>query len=70
VFKNRVVRRIFEPKREEVPGVCRIPQNEELRNLYASPNIIRVIKSSEIRVGGNVARRGEMGNSKFLWGKP
>jgi hypothetical protein len=44
VFENRVFRRIFRPKREEVAGRWRILHNEELHSLYASPNIIRVIK--------------------------
>jgi hypothetical protein len=44
LFENRVLRRIFGPKREEVAGVWRRLHNEELHNLYASPNIIRAIK--------------------------
>jgi hypothetical protein len=46
VFENRVLRRIYEPKREEVAGVYRILHNEELRNLYASPNVM-VISQGE-----------------------
>jgi hypothetical protein len=49
MFENRVLRRIFGPKREEVAGGWRRLRNEELHNLYASPNIIRVIKSKRIR---------------------
>jgi hypothetical protein len=49
VFKNRVLRRIFGPKRDEVTGEWRRLHNEELYDLYLSPNIIRVIKSSRIR---------------------
>jgi hypothetical protein len=45
VSENRLLRRIFGPKRDEVGGGWRRLQNEELRNLYASPDIIRVIKS-------------------------
>jgi hypothetical protein len=45
VFEKRVVRRIFGPKREEVAGGWRSLHNEELHNLYASPNIIRVMRS-------------------------
>jgi hypothetical protein len=43
VFENRVLRRIFGPKRENVLGGCRRLHNEELHNLYTSPNVIRVI---------------------------
>jgi hypothetical protein len=49
VPENRVLRRIFGPKREEVVGGWRRLHNEELHNLYASPNIIRVIKSRRMR---------------------
>jgi hypothetical protein len=49
LFENRVLRRIFGPKREEVVGGWSRLHNEELHNLYASPNIIRVIKSRRIR---------------------
>jgi hypothetical protein len=45
VFENRVLRRIFRPKRDEVTGECRRLHNKELYALYSSPNIIRVIKS-------------------------
>jgi hypothetical protein len=45
VFENRVLRRIFGPKRDEVTGEWRKVDNEELHNLYSSPNIIRQIKS-------------------------
>jgi hypothetical protein len=45
VFENRVLRRIFGPKRDEVKGDWRKLHNEELHNLYSSPNIIRMIKS-------------------------
>ena len=48
MFKNRVLRRIFGPKRDEVTGECRKVQNEKLNDLYSSPNIVRVKKSSEI----------------------
>jgi hypothetical protein len=47
VFENRVLRRIFRAKREEVAGGWRRLHNEELRNLYASPNIFRVVESQE-----------------------
>jgi hypothetical protein len=49
VFENRVLRRIFGPKRDEVTGECRKLHNEELNDLYSSPNIVRVIKSRIMR---------------------
>jgi hypothetical protein len=49
VFENRVLRRIFGPKRDEVTGEWRKLHNEELRDLYTSPNIIKIIKSRRIR---------------------
>jgi hypothetical protein len=49
VFENRVLRRIFEPKREEVMGDWRKLHNEELHNLYSLPNIVRMIKSRRMR---------------------
>ena len=52
VFENRVLRRIFGPKRDEVTGEWRKLHNEELNNLYSSPNIARVIKSRRIRWAG------------------
>jgi hypothetical protein len=47
VFKNRVLRRIFGPERDEMTGEWRRLNNEEFNDLYSSPNIIRVIKSRE-----------------------
>jgi hypothetical protein len=71
VFENRVLRRMFEPKREEVEGYWRRLQNEELRNLYSSPNIIRVTKSRWMRWVGCTARMGIMRNAyKIFVGKP
>jgi hypothetical protein len=55
VFENRVLRRIFEPKRDEVIGGCRKLHNEELRNLFSSPSIIRMNKLRRMRRTGNVA---------------
>jgi hypothetical protein len=52
VFENRVLRRIFGPKRDELTGDWRKPHNEELHNLYSSPNIIRMIKSRRINGQG------------------
>jgi hypothetical protein len=54
VFENRVLRRIFGPKRQEVRGGWRRLHNEELHNLYTSPNIIRVIKSRRVGWAGHV----------------
>jgi len=59
VFENRVLRRIFGPKRGEVTGEWRKLRNGKLNNLYSSPNIVRVIKSRRMRWAGHVARMGE-----------
>ena len=59
VFENMVLRRIFVPRRYEVTGEWRRLHNEELSDLYSSPNIVRVIKSSRMRWAGHVARMGE-----------
>ena len=56
VFENRVLRKIFWPKRAEVTGEWRKLHNEELNDLYCSPNIVRVIKSKRMRWAGHVAR--------------
>jgi hypothetical protein len=71
VFENRVLRRIFGPKKDEVRGEWRKLHNEELNDLYCSPNIVRVIKSRRMRCAWNVTRmvRGEMFTG-FLVGKP
>jgi hypothetical protein len=58
VFENRVLRRIFGPKRDEVTGDWR-----KLHNLYSSPNIIRMIKSRRTRWAGHIARMGEKRNA-------
>jgi hypothetical protein len=58
VFENRVLRKIFGPKREE-DRLWRKLHNDELHNLYSSPNIVRVIKSRRIRWAGHVAHMGE-----------
>jgi hypothetical protein len=60
VFENRVRRRIFGPKTDEVTGDWRKLHNEELHGLYSSPSIVRVIKARRTRWAGNVARMGEV----------
>ena len=59
VFENRVLRRIFGPKRDEVTREWRKLHNEELNELYSSSNIVRVIKLRRMRWAGHVARMGE-----------
>jgi hypothetical protein len=59
VFENRVLRRVFGSKRDEVTGEWRQLHNEELNDLYCSPNVVRVIKSRRLRWVGLVARMGE-----------
>jgi hypothetical protein len=62
VFENRVLKRIFGLKRNEVTREWRKLHNEELRDLYSSPSIIRIIKSSRMRWAGHVARMGRRGS--------
>jgi hypothetical protein len=71
VFENRVLRKIFRPKGYEVSGEWRKLLNEELRDLYSSPSIIRIIKWRRMRWAANVARVGEKRNAyRFLVGNP
>jgi hypothetical protein len=71
VFEDRVLTRIFGPKRVEVKGGWKKLHNEELRDLYSSPSIIRIIKSRRMRSAGHVARMGEKRNVyRLLAGKP
>jgi hypothetical protein len=71
VFENRVLRRVFGPKRDEVTGEWRELQNEELNDLYSLPNIMRVVKSRRMRWAGNVARKREdRGVHRVLVGRP
>jgi hypothetical protein len=71
VFENRVLRRIFGPKRDEVTGEWRRLYNKELYALYSSPHIIQVMKSRRLRWAGHVAHMGERrGAYRALVGKP
>jgi hypothetical protein len=71
VTENRVLRRIFGPKRDGVTGGWRKLHYEELHNLYSSPNVIRIIKSRRMKWAGYVARMGEKRNMyRLLVGKP
>jgi hypothetical protein len=62
MFENRLLRRIFGPKRDRVTGGWRKLHNEELHNLHSSPRIIRIIKSRRMRWAGHVARMGKKRN--------
>jgi len=71
VFENRVLRGIFGPKRGEVTGEWRKLHNEELNDVYCSPNIVRVTKSRRMGWAGHVARMGDgIGVYRVLVGKP
>jgi hypothetical protein len=70
VFENRVLRRIFVPKTDEVTGEWKKLHNKELHNLYSSPDIIKQIKLRQMRWAGQVARMGEERREKctrFWW---
>ena len=70
VFENGVLRRVFGPKKDEVTGEWRKLYNEELRDLYSLPNIVRVVKS-RMRWAGHMAHMGEgRGVHRVLVGKP
>jgi hypothetical protein len=70
VFENRVLKKIFRPKREE-DGSWKKLHNDDLHNPYSSPNIVRVIKSRRMRWVGHMARRGEgKGVYRVLVGRP
>jgi hypothetical protein len=68
VFENRVLKRIFVPNRDKVTGELRKLHNEELNDLYSSPNIVRVIKLRRMRWVGHVAQMGEKRGVVFWWG--
>jgi hypothetical protein len=71
VFENRVLNRVFGPKRDEVTGEWRNLHNEELNDLYSLPNIVRVVKSRRMRWAALVARIGEgRGVHRVLVGRP
>ena len=71
VFENRVLRRVFGPKRDEVTGEWRKLHNEELSDMHSLPNILRVVKSRRMRWARNVVRMGEgRGVHRVLVGKP
>ena len=71
MFENRVLRRVFGPKRDEVTGEWRNPHNEELNDLYYLPNIVWVVKSRRMRWAGHVMHMGEdRGVHRVLVGKP
>jgi hypothetical protein len=71
VFENRVLRRIFGPKRDEVTREWRKLHHEELHDLYFLPSIIRIVKAKRMRWAGHVARMGEKRNVyRLLVGKP
>jgi hypothetical protein len=67
VFENRVLRGIFGPKRDEVTGEWRKLHDKELRDLYSSPSIIRIVKSRRMRWTGHVARMGRRGTRIDHW---
>jgi hypothetical protein len=70
VFENRVLRRVFGPKRNEVTGEWRKLHNEELHDLYSSPSIIRIMKPRRMRWAGHSTQMGEKGNAyRLLVGK-
>jgi hypothetical protein len=70
VFENRVLRRVFGPKRDEVTEGWRKMHNEELHNLYSSPSIIRIMKSRRMRWVGHLPLMGEKRNVyRLLVGK-
>jgi hypothetical protein len=71
VFENRVLRRMFVPKRDEVTGGWRKLHNEELHNTYSPPSIIRMMKSRKMRWTGHVAQMEETRNAyRITVGKP
>jgi hypothetical protein len=71
MFVNRMLRRIFVPKWDEVMGGWRKVHNKELHDLYSSPSIVKIIKSRRMRWAGHIAQMGEKRNiCRLLEGKP
>jgi hypothetical protein len=70
VFENRVLRKVFGSKRDEVTGEWRKLHNEDLSDLYSLSNIVQVVKSRRTRWAGHVARMGGRGVYRVLVGKP
>ena len=71
MFENRVLRKVFGPKRDEMTREWRKLHNEKLKDRYSLPNIVRVVKSRRMRWAGHVARMGDdRGVHKMLVGKP
>ena len=66
--ENRVLRRLFGPKRDEITGEWRTLHHEELKDLYCSSNIVRLIKSRRMRRAGHVALMGVGGGSRGVYG--
>jgi hypothetical protein len=66
-FENRVLRRIFGPKKHEVTGEWRKLHNEELHDFYSSPSIIRIMKSRRMRWAGHIVRIGRRGMRIGCW---
>jgi hypothetical protein len=67
VFENRVLRRVFGPKRDEMMGDWRKLHSEELHNLYSTPDIIRIMKSRRMKWAGHLARMGKRGMHIGCW---
>jgi len=67
VLENKVLRRIFGPKREDVVGGWRRLHNEELHTLYSSRNVIRIVKSRRMKLAGHVERMGGMRSTQIFW---
>ena len=68
VFENKVLRKIYGPKRDDQTGEWRRPHNDELLHLYGKPDIIRIVKCRRLRCAGHVTRMGnKRGHGNCLW---